>query len=570
MRDKNEFLHILNEIDRRNGLEYEQLTGDFDFSRYILKFGRPQLNGLQAPFMLAVLRVPQSIAGFPPDLFNTAIRRTGLEDLLTRKLSHFIEQLAHFGEQGLARRQLHAVKPGQKILPRSSVQVTEDYVEARVGVELPSNRGLVQAAAARDLFFEDLPEVVNHALVFCNLDEKEVNEFVDSMEDADAIRQSLPTRGWVGFVAEGSCPSRKPGSDDPDYYQSLPVSASGGLLSEIQVPRAGSVKGIGIPAGVTLVLGDAFSGRTEVMRALASGIYNHVPGDGREAIVTVPDAVYIKADPGRSIHRVNLGAFLDGRPDFGDIRQYSHESADSFSSQAASIAEMLEAGARVLLLDESDSVAEFLSVDSRVANLPSEAPGGVYPLSEHVNQLANELGVSLVIAGNAAVAGLIPAADTILKIEHFKISDITQQAKALVRENEKTPARKDRPLEESSRWVVPSSLDPMKGTHSVFVKASGTHRLDFGRVTVDLSSLVQLAEVNQTATIGQILCYLKERYMDQPRPIREILDLIDRDLSTEGLEVLTRDLRGDLARPRRYEIAMALNRLPSLRIAAGS
>ena len=42
--------------------------------------------------------------------------------------------------------------------------------------------------------------------------------------------------------------------------------------------------------------------------------------------------------------------------------------------------------------------------------------------------------------------------------------------------------------------------------------------------------------------------------------------LIDRDLSTEGLESLTRDLRGDLARPRRYEIAAALNRLDSLRI----
>jgi hypothetical protein len=44
------------------------------------------------------------------------------------------------------------------------------------------------------------------------------------------------------------------------------------------------------------------------------------------------------------------------------------------------------------------------------------------------------------------------------------------------------------------------------------------------------------------------------------------MDLIDRDLGTEGLECLSRDLRGDLARPRRYEIAAALNRLDSMRV----
>ncbi len=77
----------------------------------------------------------------------------------------------------------------------------------------------------------------------------------------------------------------------------------------------------------------------------------------------------------------------------------------------------------------------------------------------------------------------------------------------------------------------------------------------------------QIADIYQTLTIGRILYYAKLRYLDEPRPIREVLDLIDRDLSTEGLESLTRDLRGDLARPRRYEIAAALNRLQTLRIA---
>lgn len=98
------------------------------------------------------------------------------------------------------------------------------------------------------------------------------------------------------------------------------------------------------------------------------------------------------------------------------------------------------------------------------------------------------------------------------------------------------------------------------------IEAASTELLDFGGCDLDLRGIVQLADAHQTSTIGLVLYYAKTRYMDEGRPIREILDLVDRDLSTEGLECLSRELRGDLARPRRYEIAAALNRLPTLRI----
>ncbi|NNJ70859.1 MAG: ATPase, partial [Kiritimatiellales bacterium] len=66
--------------------------------------------------------------------------------------------------------------------------------------------------------------------------------------------------------------------------------------------------------------------------------------------------------------------------------------------------------------------------------------------------------------------------------------------------------------------------------------------------------------------IGYVLYYAKLRYMDEGYPLREILDLVDRDLSNEGLNALVRDPRGDLARPRRYEVAATLNRLPAFRV----
>jgi len=46
-------------------------------------------------------------------------------------------------EAGVARRRLSIATPGQKILPRTAVVVTEEYVEARIYVDLPSQNGLI-------------------------------------------------------------------------------------------------------------------------------------------------------------------------------------------------------------------------------------------------------------------------------------------------------------------------------------------------------------------------------------------------------------------------------------------
>ena len=119
--------------------------------------------------------------------------------------------------------------------------------------------------------------------------------------------------------------------------------------------------------------------------------------------------------------------------------------------------------------------------------------------------------------------------------------------------------------------MVPTSMDASSGKDDERITACSKHSLCFGNSCIKLEAVSQLADIYQTETIGRILHYAKTRYMDEGRPIREILDLIDRDLSSEGLECLTRELSGKLARPRRYEIAAALNRLKTLRIShAGS
>ena len=571
MKDRKEFYSILSEIDGKPFSEYTRLIGDFDFSRYVLKFSQLD-TACDADAPVFNIRIPQSIAEMPSHLYDSPVRRTALEDFLTRNLSRAAGRIARFNESGLARRNIIVAEPGQKILPRTAVVVTKEYIDARIRIALPyqvfagssSGERVIDGDMARKVFFDDLPEVVGTSLLYCNLDIAETEGFVNGMEDADRARQTLATLGLVSFVGEGSFLGRVPGTDLPDYENIAPFEVDEGAQTEIEVPNAAAFRGLGIPVGLTVVLGDAASGRKDFMAAVASGVYNHVPGDGREAVLTVADAVHVAVDRGRSIQEVNISPFLSGM-EGSDPSSFSTPAADSFQSQAASAIEALEVGARVLLFDENTSSPSFLTTDARIAGLLGDSDR--ISLAQRARQMVDELGISLVIAGENLVAEYIPIADTVLRVEGARVTDVTEHAKAL--DLAVPPAAPDvnlGPMLGRSRWIMPSSIDASVGRRDQVIDALGLQSLQFGRSVINLEGIFQIADENQTLTIGLLLYYAKLRYMQEGYPLREMLDMIDRDLSSEGLAIISRDIRGDLARPRRYELASALNRLPTFRV----
>lgn len=568
MKDRKEFYNVLTAIDGSPFSEYETLAGDYDFARYVVKCAKIN-TGEDNSLPLFNIRIPQSIAELPGHLYDSPIRRTALEDLLTRNLAEAADQIAQFDESGIARRNIITVEPGQKILPRTSVVVTKEYVDVRLSISLPfkvtmSGERLIDGEMARRLFFEDLPNVISNSVFCCNLNLAEAENFVNGMEDADRVRQALGTMGLVAFVGEGSLLAREPNSDFPDYDNIAPFDVADNAVIEIDVPNAGQLKGIGVPAGLTVVLGDEARGRKEFMGALASGVFNHIPGDGREHVVTVADAVQIATDPGRSVQGINITPFvtdLDG----ADPASYSTDSADAFISQAVSVIEALEVGARVLLVDEHTSAPSFLTADARVAGLLGETTR--VSLVQRARQIVDELGISLVIGGENLIAEYIPVADTVLKVENGQVSDVTEEAKALeISMPVPAPAVNLGPMLARARWIMPSSIDASIGRLDHVIEALDLNAIQFGRSVIEMDSVLQLADESQTLTIGLLLYYAKLRYMQEGYPLREMLDMIDRDLSSEGLGTITSEIRGDLARPRRYELAAALNRLPTFRV----
>ena len=565
MKDRKEFYSILGQIDGQPFAEYQSIVGDFDFARYVIKSVKIDADQDHPVFNV---RVPQTIAELPGHLYDSPVRRTALEDYLTRGLSETSNNIARFSASGWARRNVIVSDPGQKILPRTSVVVTKEYIDIRVRIVLPhkefeSGTKLVDGMMARKVFFEDLPEIIS-SVYCCNLNIGEVEAFVDSMEDSDRVRQNLSTLGLVSFIGEGAFLARDPDMDTPDLDSIAPFNVAEESQVAVDVPNAGQLRGLGIPAGLTLIIGSAATGRKDFLSAIAAGVYNHVPGDGRENVVTVSDAVQIAVNRGRSVQEVNISPFITDMDD-ADTTSFSTAAADSFISQAAATIEALEVGARVLIFDENSSAPAFLTNDSRVSGLLSESSR--VSLVRRARQMVDELGVSLVIGGENLVAEYIPLADTILKIEDFEVTNITEEAKALnLPVPAEAPAVNLASMLGRSRWIMPSSIDAVVGNQDQVIEALDVENIRFGRSTINLSDVLQIADCDQTLTIGLLLYYAKLRYMQEGYPLREILDMIDRDISNEGLSTITRDLRGDLARPRRYELAAALNRLPSFRV----
>ncbi|GAI51123.1 unnamed protein product, partial [marine sediment metagenome] len=112
----------------------------------------------------------------------------------------------------------------------------------------------------------------------------------------------------ISFIKNGSILPRRSGvSDSP-----LPISEAIAFKSPpelevtLEAPNTGKITGMGIPEGVTLIIGGGFHGKTTLLKAIEKGIYNHIPADGREYSVTIDSAVKIRAEEGRSIQKVNI------------------------------------------------------------------------------------------------------------------------------------------------------------------------------------------------------------------------------------------------------------------------
>ena len=555
----------LDRIDRKGYGAYRDLSGTHDLGHFVLFMDRVQRDPFAPP---SLIRIRTKVNPFDPTLFGNSVRRVAFEDFLTRSVEREIRRVVRGNRGSGGSGRVEIQRASQVVLPRTSMVVEPGYVEARMAVGLPARGRSVDASAARTVLLEELPEVVRRGLDPApegGVDVERAKLHVESVEDADHLRGLLPGLGLVAFVADGAVLPRESGaSDRPLREGAVPFGSPEEHRVEVELPNKGVVSGMGVAEGVTLVVGGGFHGKSTLLSALSWGVYDHVPGDGRELVVTRGDAVKVRAEDGRSVSGVDISAMIGDLPGGRSTKVFSTPNASGSTSQAANIAEAIEVGTSLLLVDEDTSATNFMIRDERMRELVRREP--ISPFIDLVRPLHRSLGVSTVVVVGG-VGDYLDVADRVILLEDYAPSDATPLSREVTKRfplRAPLTQRAVRPPRE--RAIDTSSINLRRGKRQT-ARGRGLHTIELGRERVDLSYLEQLAEAGQTEAVARII-----REWATAGEVRRVGELVREALasvSEKGLDSLGnyRGHPGEMSLPRAQEVAAATNRVRPLRAA---
>ena len=568
---------LLTQIDGGSYKAYKDIKGSYQFGGYLLTIDHVQGDPFAAPSRVSI-RVPMHKAGFPDELWMqdhlprehqiqdiVPIRKVALEDYLSRSMRRAVRKIVKGNRGSGGSGEVNIETSKQQVLQRNSIVVTKDYVEARIVVGLPANGRRVAGRQAIAIFFDELPKVVEQSLLYNNLLKNALQKHIESVEDQEALRLQLKAHNIVAFIANGSVLPRLSGVDDrPLEKDALAFQAPESLSCEIELPNRGKVRGIGIPQGITLIVGGGFHGKSTLLHSVERGIHNHIPGDGRETVATNPTAVKVRAEDGRAISKVNISPFIDRLPFGRDTKAFNTENASGSTSQAANIIEAFEAGTEVLLIDEDTSATNFMIRDERMQSLVTQDKEPITPLLYRVRELYKQHGVSSVIVMGGS-GDYFDVADTVIMMDCYEPFDVTEQARALARNLNDTYHDKLDDLPQFSRHSHRKpgrkALDPSRRNRDAKIDTKGLHTILYGEHHIDLSLVEQLIDIGQTRSIGLIIHYYATHYANSHSSLIEGLRKVLDDINTKGLDVISPYKVGNLALPRLHEIAAAINRI---------
>lgn len=328
------------------------------------------------------------------------------------------------------------------------------------------------------------------------------------------MRSQLAERGLIGFVANGAILPRASGASSRPLTNKSVVPFQSPPSLEVALGRlhGPDVRGMGIASGVTLLTGGGYHGKSTLLQALQLGIYNHVPGDGRELVVTDPTAVKVRAEDGRAVTGTDISPFIKDLPGGRNTTMFTTDDASGSTSMAAGIQEALEVGCRTLMIDEDTSATNLLVRDERMQALVRNEP--ITPLVSKVRALYSEHDVSTIIV----IGGLgdwLSVADRVVGMESYIPEDLTQLAKDLVQRLPRDigqdlsygslPGRGLRYPESVTRgrtpWAKTKNFIILPSTEGV----KDPSEADNG---VDVSGVEQLVESGQTKLIAHTLTSL--------------------------------------------------------------
>lgn len=559
-----ELRRVLQRINHKSYGMYKSLAGAYDCGKYVLYIDHVQGAPFASPSRLR-FEIRKNNHGFPEEYWQDKHRRLALEDQVLRRFNGFLRKMDR-GNMGSGKSgRITTCRTGQKVLERIAVVFSENKMELRFEMGFPARGRSILADEMIKLLFDTLPKLAEGCLFYNKWDAKSRQRLQDAVflaDDQKALREELEKRKLAAFVADGAILPRESGISDLPMKGAVAFQSPETLRTQIRLPHKGVITGMGIPEGITVIVGGGYHGKSTLLKALEQGVYNHIAGDGREYVLARDYAMKIRAEDGRSVLHTDISMFINHLPNGQDTTDFSTENASGSTSQAANLVEALEAGSRLMLLDEDTSATNFMIRDKVMARLVSDDREPITTLLRHIRSLYERHGVSFVIVVGSS-GDYLSVADHVLQMDRYEVKDVTEAAGIICREERiegQYPAGSlDFP--DFTRALKPAGAGRMK------MKAMGTDTVMIDRDTVDVRYLEQLADDGQTVGLAYLMGWILANQR-QKTAITSLLDDMYRQIEKKGLQAFIPPNYscGHPVLPRKQELFACLNRYQKAKI----
>ena len=570
MNQASDLQNLLRSINRKSYPAYKSLRGCYRFDHYMLSIDHVQGDPFASPSHVSI-RLSHKEAGFPKDYYKDRITAVTLCDYLTRQFEQQVNRYS-FRAKGSGKSGLISVTHcGQEVLERTACEITDKEIIVRFFIGFPANGRTINAPELEKILFDFLPICVQKSFFYRNLDAKNLEQSIFLAEDQYFIRKELVHRSLAAFVADGATLPRESGISSRPMKNSIPFTSPETLRITMELPHKGIITGMGIPQGITLIVGGGYHGKSTLLNALELGVYNHIPGDGREYVITDDTALKLRSEDGRFIKDTDISLFINDLPNKKDTRRFCTEDASGSTSQAAGIIEGMEAGSKVFLLDEDTSATNFMVRDEFMQRVIRREKEPITPFLERAGDLYKKAGISTILVAGSSGA-FFHIADTIIQMDNYKPVDITCTTKELCTKYPLAP--QDTPefhLPDSHRIMTcpAARIQPKKYSgqgndrqERLKTKVHGKDGFSLGKQEIDLRYIEQLIDAEQTAALALLLKYAAEHLIDGKRTLPEIVHVLTNQLHKNGLSFFSDSsyISCGYAIPRSQEIFSCFNR----------
>ena len=561
---------LLRENDHKPYPAYKSLKGRYTFQGYVLSIDHVQGDPFAAPSSLSI-HMAAGQHGFPKDYYAEPHRRIMLQDYLLRgfykELGRYSHKAGGSGKSGT----LSVSSCGQEVLERSALTISpaDGSLILRFSAGFPAAGRTTLAQELKKMLFEYVPACAAKTLRFAAIDKATLQKWIALSDDQKAIREQLSDRGLVAFVANGAILPRKSGVDDRPMQGAVAFQSPAEDAVTLNLPGGRTLTGLGVKKGITLIVGGGYHGKSTLLKALERGVYDHVPGDGREYVITEDTAMKLRSEDGRSVKQLDISAFIRDLPSKRDTKCFSTEDASGSTSQAACTVEAILSGSKTLLIDEDTSATNFMVRDALMQKVihPGEEP--IIPFLLRMRQLYEELGISTILVAGSSGA-FFEISDTVLQMREYEPIDITRKAKEAAEATSEKLELPD-PLKISPDRRLPFPNREVTESRKVKVRGNGTDAVSLGHESVELRFVEQVVDNEQTNLLGALLRTLEEQCFNGRDPLPKCVNALYDRLEKQGFSACaqggaTGSIPGNLAMVRPQELWAMVNRYRGLRL----